>query len=341
MPLIGLIDPSHYERMHSRDGRLPNWLTVEELMVQLQEPNPKFAPWTWELATAVIEEHQERGDRISTSLLTTACPRAEVIMRKENYIGSLDDEYASLRGTMVHRTLEAYSRELAVAEVRFYTTVDGIRFSGSPDLLTEHTVYDYKTTENPPGFGYAYRHHTEQVELNAFIVRHAEAWELENGDPTDLPWDPREIELEHAVVVYLGPKSPKIIEVQKKQEFKTPAGVTKEGKRPYIWSDEEVLEVFRPRLHVMRAALESYPEWPDPVKVKVDGKMKTFTAEEVWGGRKGFKCPGPPLCNLKTCVGRREPDMYTWPKRCVKCKGSGKRGRGACSRCQGSGVEEL
>jgi hypothetical protein len=339
MPLVGVVNPSHYERMHDKHGRLPDWLDLDELMLTLQEPNPKFSPWTFELAQAVLKEHQERGDRISTSLLTSPDPRAEVIARKVDYIGSLDDEYASLRGTMVHRTLEAYPRLGSVAEARFYTTVDGILFSGSPDLLTEDTVYDYKTTDNPPGFGYAYRHHTEQVQLNAFIVRHAEKWETFDHQPLELPFDPRETNIEHAVVVYLGPKAPKVIETQRKVEFTTPTGKTRDVKRPYVWSDQEVLDEFRPRLHAMRAALDSYPDWPEPFDVEVGGEMRTLTAEEVWGGKPGFRCPGPPLCNLKTCLARRDEDLYVWAKRCKQCKGTGRAGRGVCSRCRGSGEE--
>lgn len=300
MPLVGIVDPSHWERAHAKSGRIPYWYTVDELLLESQNPNPKWAPWMFEMVQAVIGEHQERGGRLSTTSLTAPCPRAAVLERMVDYVGTLDSEYAALRGTMVHQMLEKYARLGSIAEARFFTTIDDIEISCSPDLLTPDAVYDYKVTDSPPGFGYPYRHHTEQVELNAYICRHAEKWEL---PPSlgQLPFDPREQQAQHAVIVYLGPKAPKVIEVQRKDEFQTPTGVWKEAKLPYIWSDDEVLKEFRPRLHLMREALDNYPDFPEG-------------AEEVWGGKPGWKCPGPPICNLPNCLARREPDMYTWER---------------------------
>lgn len=313
MPLAGLVDPSHYERAHDKPGRLPKWLTLDEVRLAAMTPNPKWAPWTYELIEAVLTEHQERGRRLSVTTLTSPCPRATVIERMENYIGSLDGAYASLRGTMIHRTLEAYPRQGSIAEHRFYTTIDGIEISGSPDLLTTDAIYDYKTTETPPPFGYPYRHHTEQLMFNAYIARHAEKWEdhegVENGE---LPFDPRDYPVSHAVAVYLGPRGPKVIEYLRKEEIVTPTGAKRYPKRPYVWTDEEVLAEFRPRLHIMRRALDSYPEWPEPW---VDPETeKVYTAESLWGGEKGWKCPGPPICNLPNCVARRDPSRYVWPR---------------------------
>jgi hypothetical protein len=324
MPLVGFVDPSHYERRHTRPGRLPQWVTVEQMLENLMEPNPKYSPWVYELALAVISEHQERGTRISTSLLTGACPRSSVLERMEDWVSTLDDNYASLRGTLIHRTLEAYARPGSIPEARFYTTIDGIELSCSPDLLTVDTLYDYKTTETQPAYNYPYRNHTEQVQFNAYICRHAEKWEAADGSKIELPFDPRENPARHAVVVYLGPKGPKQLQTEKKQEFTTPTGATVDGDRPYMWSDEEVLEVLRPRLHAMVAAFEGYPEFP-------------AGAEEVWGGPAGWKCIGAPLCNLPSCLARRDPDMFVWSNKCKACHGTGKRNRGECKACGGSG----
>lgn len=324
MGLVGIIDPSHYERAHAKAGRLPGWLTLDEAMLASQNPNPKWSPWTYELITAALSEHQERGKRISTTALTSACPRSTVLERSVDYIGSLDSMYAPLRGTMVHRTLEAYPRANAIAEGRFFTTIDGIEISCSPDLVTTDTVYDYKVPTDisgVPSFGYPFRHQTEQLMLNAFILRHAEKWELSNDKP--ISFDPREFPVSHAVIVYLGPKTPKVIEYQVNQEFVNPAGVTKKSKRPYVWSDAEVLAGYddedrklggmRAKLHLMHRALRDYPDWPEPWTDEDTGRA--YSAEAVWGGMNAtWDCPGPPVCNLPDCLARRRPDMYTWDK---------------------------
>jgi len=269
MPIIGFVDPSHYERSHAKAGRLPNWYSVDDLIERSLDPNPKWSPWTYELVKAVLEETQDikgRGDRISATTLTAPCPRAEILKRKVDFIASLDDLYRALRGTMIHRTLERYTRATGIAEATLVTTVDGIRLSGSPDLLTPDVVYDYKTTDNPPPFGYPYRHHTEQVQLYAFIARHVEEWSTwDTGEKVPngkLPFDPRTSPVKRAVVAYLGPKGPKLIEVQRKEEMVTPTGAVREAKRPYIWDDERILEEFRPKLYMVKQALEVYPDWP-------------------------------------------------------------------------------
>lgn len=325
MPMIGIVDPSHYERAHAKAGRLPNWMTLEEALLASQAPNPKWSPWTFELIQAALGEHQERGVRISTTTLNAACPRSSVLERMEDYIGNLDNMYASLRGTMVHRTLEAYTRLGAIAEGRFYTTIDGIEISGSPDLVTEDTVYDYKVPTDQtgvPSFGYPFRHQTEQLMLNAYILRHAERWDLPEG-MTGLPFDPRESPVTHAVIVYLGPKTPKVIEYLANQTFVTPKGVEKQVKAPYIWTDEEVLAGhdkddrkvggMRAKLHIMYNALTQYPEWPDPW-TDPDTDV-TYTAEQVWGGTNAdYRCPGRPICMLPDCLARRNPGMYVWER---------------------------
>ncbi len=324
MPLVGIIDPSHYERSHAKAGRLPNWLTLDEAMEKSSRPNPKWSPWTAEMLSAVLGEQQERGTRLSTTALTSACPRSTVLERMEDYIGNIDDMYAALRGTMVHRTLESYARTDAIAEGRFYTTIDGIEISGSPDLVTVDTVYDYKVPTDQtgvPSFGYPFRHQTEQLMMNAFILRHAEKWDLPEGQA--LVFDPREHPAKAVVIVYIGPKGPKIIEYQRKQTIVTPSGKEREANRGYVWSDEEVLGGydaddrkhggFRAKLHLMRRALDSYPEWPEPWEDVETGLV--HTAESVWGGTNAdYECPGPPICRLPSCLARRRPGMYTWDR---------------------------
>jgi len=317
LPLIGIVDPSHYERMHDRPGRKPRWYGLEELYEISKTPNPKWSPYTYELITAAMGEFQERGDRISTSALVAADPRAEIIKRKEDFIDTLDSLYLPLKGTMVHRTMESYARPGSIAETLFSTTIDGIRVTCVPDLLTTDTVYDYKVPGDitgVPSFGYPFRHQTEQLMLNAYIARHVEEWGVfEDGKlnkDIELPFDPREFPVEHAVIVYIGPKAPKLIEYQRKTTIVTPAGASREVKRRYVWTDEKVLTEFRPRIHIFRNALDAYPEWPEPWVDPDTGTL--YTAEGLWGGDASYQCPGPPLCRIPDCLARRNPSMYAW-----------------------------
>lgn len=317
MPMIGLVDPSHYERSHDEWSRLPNWYSLEETLERARTGSVKSSNWPYELIAAVLGEFQERAKRISTTTLTSACPRGEVVKRMEDYVGTLDDLYAALRGTMVHRTLESYAREASIAEAWFATTIDGLELSCSPDLLDEYTLFDYKvpiSETGVPSFSYPFKHQTQQLMLNAYIVRHAERWKTRvDGKLVDdgpLAFDPRETPVRQVAIVYVGPRMPKIIVYEKTEEFITPSGKAKKAKRPYVWTDDEVLEAMRPRLHVMSNALASYPEWPEPWEDPDSGAV--YTAEGLWGGRAGWRCPGPPLCRLPGCTAARWPDALTW-----------------------------
>jgi len=320
VPLVGVVDPSHStsERDKGMPGVLPPWVTVEESLERVQA-SVKWAPWTFELLSAMYAEFQERGDRITSSALVSACPRAEVMKRKADYVDELSNIYVPFRGTMVHRTMEYHADENAIAEARFYTTIDGIQVSCSPDLLSTTVLDDYKVTETPPMYNYPYVHHKEQVEFNAYVARHAEKWDLPKGR-TSLPFDPREHPVKAVRVIYLGPKFVKVLVIEKKEEvFDGKTGKFKKTQVPFVWPDKLVLKVFRPRLHIFKNALDSYPEWPEPwVDVedinKKTGEPRVYTAEELWGGEPEWRCPGPPICNLPNCMARRHVNRLMWPK---------------------------
>jgi len=311
--LVGLVDPSHATQRKLAQGQLPPWYSIAELEGIALEQGPKWSPWTYEMIEAVVGEYQERGQNISVTALNASCPRGLVLERMVDHVQSLDSLYAALRGTMVHRTLEGYARPDGIAEARFFTEVDGIEISGSPDLLTIDTIYDYKVTETPPSFGYPYRSHTKQLMYGAFIARHAHRWETpEAYQVSGLPFDPVDNPVTQAVVVYLGPKGPKQILVQRKEEFITPTGAKKEGKRPYVWDDDRVLDGngkrpddedydpgLRRRLHQLTEAFGIYPAF-NPEWV------------EDWGGTADWQCPGPPRCKLPNCLAKRRPEMYVW-----------------------------
>lgn len=301
MPLKGFIDPSHDERKMDTPGRKPRWLTVDDLLGEALTEGPKWSPWSYELIQAVLMHHQER-DYISTSMLTGGCLRGTIIERREDYIDSLDQRYAAIKGTLIHRTMEIAARPGAIAEWRFWMDVDGLEFSCSPDIIVPDVglLSDYKTTENPPSFGYAYRHHKEQVNLNRYVVNHAQRWEGPDGDQ-DIPVDPRDIEFRQLSVVYLGPKEPKTILITKSIETKTPNGKTVKRPMPEVWTDHEVRKFLMPRLEGVQLALESYPEWPEGLE-----EFPGFEGPPTW------QCPGPPLCYLPMCLAKRYPHGLTW-----------------------------
>jgi hypothetical protein len=311
--LVGIIDPSHAEREDDEPGRLPRWMSLEELLSTAEDPpgGPKWAPWTWETIHAALSEWQER-DYISVTMLVGDCGRSKVIERKEDFVLSIDTLYAALRGTQVHRTLESGCRPGGLAEARFFARLRVPKIEGRhelscrPDLITtlgSPTLWDYKVVRDAPAYQYPRKEHTRQVNFNRYIVNHAERWELPDGGVQgDMPFDPRTLVFEHLALVYLSDKWPKVMECTKPTDVTFKNG--KKGKRnlPYVWSDEEVLDELSPRLKGMLLALGAYPEWPEGL-------------EEYPGfeGPPGWQCPGPPRCYLK-CVAKSWPNGLIWDK---------------------------
>jgi hypothetical protein len=301
--LIGFIDPSHDERKLDAPGRPPRWLTIDDLLGEALTQGPKWSPWSYELIQAVLSNIQNR-DYFSTSMLTGGCYRGTVLERREDYVDSLDGNYASIKGTLIHRTLELAQRPGSLNEWRFFTDIDGLEFSCSPDVIQPDIglLSDWKTTENPPNFGYAYRHHKEQVNLNRWVVNHATRWlDPQGSTDTPIPVDPRTIQFTQLSVVYLGPKEPKTILIEATREAKTPNGATIKRKVPDVWTDKAVRKFLDPRLEGLEMALASYPDWPEGL-------------EEYPGfeGPAGWACAGPPYCYLPMCLGKRYPNGLVW-----------------------------
>jgi hypothetical protein len=230
--------------------------------------------------------------------------RGTVLERREDYVDSLDGRYASIRGTLVHRTMELAHRPGSLAEWRFWTDVHGMEFSCSPDLIVPNDglLVDYKTTENPPDWS-PYRHHSDQVQLNRWVVNNAKRWEApDDHEPVDV--QPQFIDFKQLVLVYLGPKKPLQLVVQQSVDVRNTSGKgTHKRKQPYVWSDKQALAYLEPRLEGLAMALASYPEWPEGL-------------EEYPGfeGPAGWECPGPPLCWLTNtqCLAKRYPTGLVW-----------------------------
>jgi hypothetical protein len=302
MPMIGLIDPTHKERANGAAGRYPRWVSVKQALEQSANASPKWAPWPHELIAAVLANHQER-DYLSVTALTGGCMRGNVVERKEDYIGDLDSMYASIRGTMIHRTLELVARPGSLAEWRFFTSVDGEEISCSPDLVTYDAILDWKTTENPPTFGYMWSGHKLQLQFNRFCFNNATKWANPEGlenDPS-ISLDPAHTKIQHLAIVYLGPKGPKVIEHEKTVEQATGKGYTRKAKVPDVWSDAQVLKELRPRMEAWHLAMNSYPKWP-----------KGLEDYPGWEGPPEWHCSGAPLCYLPGCLAKRLPAGLTW-----------------------------
>lgn len=314
MPLAGVIDPSHNERASDEPGRYPKWLSTEDILTEAATSNPKWSPWPYELLAAAMNHDADR-ETVSVTQVTGGCARSKVIGLFEPYVENVDSMYAAMRGTWAHKTFEANVRPTAISEWRFYTTVYIPGFgeqtlSGSPDLLIyggEPGIWDYKVTENPPTFGYPYKGHRRQLEFLRYLINHAERWkDAERNENAAIPFNPRELRFEHLAIVYVGPKGPKVIEVEKTVEVKTPNNKVIKRKRPYIASDEEVEKELIPRLEGLLIARESYREdggneWPPGLE-----KYPGFEGPPSW------KCPGPPLCALPNCLAKRWPHGLIW-----------------------------
>lgn len=310
MPVVGIIDPSWEAWKMDNVGFFPKWFTKDELLESAVDAPAKWSAWPYELIKAVLNEQQER-DYISSTMLVDGCYRAKVIERREDFVESLDNLYAAFRGTAIHRLLEGARRPNAIAEGRFWVTLDvpkagPVEVSCSPDLVySGHpgALVDYKTTESPPPYGDPWPNHTQQLNVNRYLVNHAERWELPDGQ--ELPWDPRDLSIKSLYIVYLTPKGPKVLECVKSQPFTLKNGNDTMRKQPYVWSDRGVEDFLLPRLEAMVRALDAYPKWP-----------KGLEDYPGWAGPASWDCPGYPLCKLPNCLAKRygKGGYFTWHK---------------------------
>lgn len=310
MPLIGIVDPSHDERKADEPGRLPRWYTTDELLARFETALPKYAPYTYEVVHAAIEQWQER-DYISTTMLIGGCARSKVLERKEDFILDLDGLWPAFKGTQIHRTLEFSNRPNSLAEARFFTDFnvvgvkDPVEVSCSPDIVTwkPAAIGDYKAPiddRSIPSYGYPWQNQVQQLQFNRYIVNHAKRWDLPEG--VDMPGDPRELRFEHLYIVYIGTRGPKVIECQKSTPVpnKTNQG-SRNMKSPDVWDDMQVEDELLPRLTGMVKALAAYPDWPEDL-----GEYPGFE------GPAGWRCPGRPWCKLPDCLAKRYPDGLKW-----------------------------
>lgn len=323
MPLIGVVDPSHEEYEAEIYGRAPAWWSIQDTLNHAKLQGPKWSLWSYETLAAIFEDHYTQKS-ISITTLVGPCPRSKVLDRKEDYIATTDDFYAMLRGSQVHALLEKKGRPGAIVEQKFRTKVEGQWVVAVADLVTpDGDLYDYKVSDNPPAFAYPYRSTTLQLQYNAYVLRHAMEWYNPETEEYQDHWPFVIPEIKTATAYYLGPKAPKPITFERKQPVVVTKGrhmgETRDLKRPYIFTDEEVLEGdpshkgepgLAARTRAFALALESYPDLPQEVIDVWDWEIPEENRTD------DYHCPGRPFCKID-CLAKRYPNGLTWrsPKR--------------------------
>lgn len=228
--------------------------------------------WTYELLSALLATQQDRGDRISTTTLTSKCRRSEYLKRTTDYTDEANKLWASFRGTMFHGQLEWHAHPANIAEARYHVELEGLGpLSGSPDLVAvpAGVLYDYKNTKEVPRFDYAWPDHIAQVNVNRWLVDHAHRVEFQGeefdlADPVNrtrfvpFAWD-------SLVLVYMDDKGPKPITVTRSEEVIGKNGRPKKVRVPDLWSDERCEDYIRRKYAAWKDSFESgvVPDIPE------------------------------------------------------------------------------
>lgn len=263
----------------------------------------KPGKFTFELLASMLATQQERGNRITTTLLTGKCLRSEYLKRRTEYTDDPEKLYASFRGTMFHGQLEEFAHPGAIAEARFHIELEGLgHLSGSPDLVDPKVgyLYDYKFTKENPRFDYPWKEHVAQLQINRWLVDNGDYVELKGeffpltergvellreqyGDISLIPeWDIRTnrarfvpIDWQGLIVAYMDDKGPKPILITRSEDVPKKDGKgTRKARVADVWDDETVEALVRERYEAAREALlggvlpdieEAFQNWQHPL----------------------------------------------------------------------------
>ena len=259
--------------------------TIEEALQHLEGRDNK-CEWTWELASAMLAgevNHPSNDDptQISTTTLTTKCLRQQALTRYTDYDSTFADLYARFRGTLFHKQMESWARPGSYGEARFFIRDIGLllpevkralprldrSFSGSPDLVDPKAgvLFDYKRTKAVPRFDSVWGDHVEQLNVNRWLVDHADSVDVKIGDNQGEGFDLSEpgararfvpVDWQELVIVYVDDMGPKPITVTESIDVPKVGGVgTKKARVPAIWSDERIEEYISVRYIQARRAL--------------------------------------------------------------------------------------
>jgi hypothetical protein len=123
--------------------------------------------------------NQKRKDEITVTKLSS-CPRSVFIDRHFDHFVYPSDMYWAFRGQIAHKIMEeAHIHEDAIAEQRFEREWEGIKISGTPDLILpqQRVLKDFKTSKavpsykNKDGVILAYENHRVQVNTYRWLVK--------------------------------------------------------------------------------------------------------------------------------------------------------------------------
>lgn len=244
-------------------------------------------PFTYELLNSMYATIQNR-DYISTTALVNKCLRSEHLQRTEEYTIQPESLWARFRGTMYHGQLEQFHAPGSVEEARYHIDLPGLgHLSGSPDLVDVEVgiLYDYKTNKENPRFNKVWADHEAQLNINRWLVDHAEYVEY-HGETYNI--DPklgveekavglfRPVDWQGLVIVYMDDKGAKPLTVM--ETILVPAKTTggmKKARVPAIWSDEKCEAYIYERYPQVKAAL-------------LDGELPEIPP--------GYEHQGHPLC---------------------------------------------
>lgn len=305
--------------------------TIEEALAHVATRRNR-CQWTFELltamfATSVAHPSNEDPTRISTTVLTQDCLRSVALERFNDTTSTPDKMWAAFRGTMFHKQMEPHAAPNSYGEARFYvkdlgTKIPAVKkalpgrtdrsFSGSPDLVdpVAGVLYDYKRTKEVPRFNTVWSNHSEQNNINRWLVDHADTVEMQESaerwqeiadtdfDLDQFPglvsvganrrctWDLLDpevrarfvpVEWQELVIVYVDDKGPKPIAVTKSIQVPKVGGVgTKAARVADVWDDEQAEAFIAQRYIAARNALTTRSA-PIPV---------------------GWEHQGKPLCNF-------------------------------------------
>lgn len=246
--------------------------TLEEARthIAVRDPRQRYTP---ELLDAILATRQER-DYLSTTSLTAKCLRQQSIQRQYDYAEDIDGMWAAFRGTMFHGQLEKHVAEGALEEARLFVTIDGIEFSGSPDLWDPNigVLYDYKFCKEVPRWSKPWGDHVEQLNINRWLVDHCKRMEWRGEEYFPHPLNPdyfireegkfvksvrvRPVDWQELVVVYMDDKGVKPIRCTKSIQIPKVSGEgTKAAVVADVWDDEKVEALIAERFPLAYDAL--------------------------------------------------------------------------------------
>lgn len=295
------------ERIIVRHNREEKRFTPQEYLDWLKE-RPSGHPYTYEVMAVLLGGQQNRGDHLSTTALLSECDRNLVLERKEPYDDTVEHLWAAFTGTMFHEQLEKVSiSDQTVVETRYWIELPNVGWlSCKPDLIDVKygTLEDFKSKDKLPSLmrSNPYDTNVEQVQINRFIVQHAEWVEDPDGTEVIYPYHnvpteavkvrrpadgkDRPYEFIDLAVVYIAPREGMVrMRCTKSIDVPTKDGKgTKKQRVSDIWSDEDVLELVTERYTNKRNALDAYEATGDLPPIP-DG----------WEGQTGWLCDYCPV----------------------------------------------